>query len=316
VRCENVEELYFHLHDLPVIPSFNQFLKLMWTTLGPTLRRFSINATWARLPTLLDPIVSSPLVTLEELSIRLVASGSSRSLSRRRVLICILAFVTTHRASLEALSLSSFEQLDVASLFRGFGHFPRLTKITISITMNRVTLANPSALSQFLNSHKNTLRELDIRPENGLVISNNSSDVYKTWISEELPKLSLDSLQSLKINLWPTFKPGTCPPAGFIPISPGLTSLEVEGSVVNRDDIDVLIKSLRRHSTTISLQKLRLSITRLEPELVDLLAAALPQLEEISLSVPFDSLSLGVRFFPFFSCRIAYLSYRTNSSRR
>jgi hypothetical protein len=111
---------------------------------------------------LLEPVSSNPLVGLEELDIRLVATALSLPRYRKKIYESLLAFINSHRDTLQVLRISSFEDMDLTSTFIRLSHFPSLKKLCISFKLNQRTLSDPSSLIRFLNTHQNTLEHFCI----------------------------------------------------------------------------------------------------------------------------------------------------------
>lgn len=157
VHCKGVCELHIHLHDFLTIQSFPNFLKRMWSSLGPRLRRLTINTTWAKLPVLLEHIPSSSVMRLEELSVRLVATESALPRNRRKIYKSIRMLIISHRDTLQILRISSSDDIDLSRFLSKLGHFPRLRKFCVAFNMNSQTFSDSIAFSRFLNIHEETL---------------------------------------------------------------------------------------------------------------------------------------------------------------
>jgi hypothetical protein len=126
-----------------------------------------------------------------------------------------VAFAQSQRHSLQSLTLSSFENMDVSPIFEGLGHFPRLRELHILITITRHSLSAPT--TRFMHAHKNTLEALVIQPNYHY---NPSDKTFAIWVSRHSSTIAFPVPRSLKIELWATFRW-----TSVLPHAPRLVSL-------------------------------------------------------------------------------------------
>jgi hypothetical protein len=274
VQCKNVQELSLTLHDSHTIPSFTLFLKNMWIIVGPNLRKLTIDATWEKLPLLLDLTLTAPIKHLEDLNVRLIVGEHYSPIANpgpQAIEAAFVAFVQSQRHSLQSLTLSSFEHMDLSSIFDGLGHLSYLRELHLRIALNRHRLPLPSTLTCFLRAHKDTLQSLSLQPDFHWPYLLDVT--YATWVNMEFSALKLPALLELKIGLWKPFHW-----TSVLPHAPRLTSLVVTDAVLIYDEIENMTKDLQRASASRSIKTLRLSILHVTWKLLDLLAATLPEL--------------------------------------
>lgn len=288
VQCRNIQTLNFQLNDHPTIPSFRQFLKNMWASLGPNLRRLTINAAWKNFPLLVDSTLTTPVTSLDELSVRLYHSNATTKPKNPNPKVIRTAFVTfanSQRHSLQSLTISFFEYIDMSPIFKNLGHFPNLKELHLLVLMDRPHFSIASTLTHFLRAHKDTLEILVIPPSYNFDIAQETT--FATWL-KEFSTLELPSLQSLKIELWTTFQW-----TSVLPHVPRLTSLHILTARLKFKDVENMTKDLERSTAAAQLRHLHLSVAHFSWELLDLLSSKLPELNTLSVATGLpDTLSV------------------------
>ncbi|KAF9467640.1 hypothetical protein BDZ94DRAFT_972268 [Collybia nuda] len=257
-NCKNVRELTLH-HEAGFATKDTPspvFLQNMWSVVGPNLRKLRIISPWERLSLLLEEKATLPVTNLEELSITFILLRSFENVPWSPVPILtsrsFIAFAQSQRHSLQSLTISSFERLEMSSYFEELGYFPRLKQLRILVMMDRHTLPQPSSLTRFLDMHKDTLETIGIIPK-----IERMDETYRTWISGEFTTLEFPALQSLKIGSW-----------GFaFPHVPRLTLVSL--NVRHPSYIRSVKRELERASGNRKISKIRhITNTDLEVELV------------------------------------------------
>lgn len=283
-RCQRVEEITIVLHDLLPPPTFPTFLRAMWTSLGPRLSKLNIDATLVKLPLLFDPDIARDLSRLTDLNIHLAVSRFPY-VSQRNSLIpqILLPFIVSLKGTLESLTLSSAEVLDLSPLFHGLGYFPHLQKLDLHIVMNRLTtLTDPHALTFFMTLHKYNLRHFSMRVHHPSVLNNPSDVSYEIWVTETLSNIEFPVLESLTLGLYAGYPlKDTIIPRLCSAKLPNLVSVAFSDIPLSHNDIQAILSHV---AGAIPWQTLRLNVMQLSPQLIDTLAAQLPHLNELDLS--------------------------------
>jgi hypothetical protein len=283
--CINLRELTIILHDLSITPSFAMFFKTMWKWLAGNLSKLTINVTPAKLRLLLASIGLDGLTSLEDLDICLVYSRFPFYDSQELIEDLLLPFLSSLKGTLRSLSVSVSISLDMTPFFNGLGHFPLLQKLIIIVSITSTTLTDPSTLTRVLDIHKETLQHFTIRRNHGSNLHTPSDPAYGTWVTKELSTLVLPVLETLEISLWPSMpwrSPLTLP---IIPQAHRLASLSLLDGVLYNSQVEAILSSLSRSTEGGSCMKsLQLSVRYLHPQLMDLLAAKLPQLKGLDLT--------------------------------
>lgn len=235
IHCKNVEDLdLYHESALGLdhIP-YPLFLQDMWATVGQNLRKLKVDSPSERFALLLDAEATISVTNLEELMITISRIRSLRSRVQSMSTIAtshpLIAFVQAQRHSLQSLTLTSRERLNLASYIDGFGYLPSLKQFKIRVTFNPITFPNPSTLTRFLNMHKATLQIIDIQ-------CNYEYETYSAWISHDLPALEFPVLQTLGIGMW----------TSQFPQVPRLRILDI--CIDHYDTISEMIEGLHRSS--------------------------------------------------------------------
>lgn len=280
VKCHNVEQLTFVLHDLRPPETFPAFLSAVWTSQGPRLSKLSLNATSEKFFLLLDPNVSRDLARLTDLEVCLAVSRFSH-VHRRDALIphIFLPFIVSLKGTLESLTISSVETVDLTPLFHGLGHFPHLQKLDLHLTMTWVALSDPNSLTSFAVLHKDSLRHLSIKAQHSAELNQNDM-LYEPWVIETLCNIELPVLESLTLDVFSSR--GTIVPRFCSSKLPSLVAVSFTDRCINLDDLSTILEYAG--DTAFPWKTLRLKVLELQPRLIGLLAAKLPHLEELELS--------------------------------
>lgn len=270
------------------------FSGLCGASMGPNLRKLTINATtWKKFPLLLDSTLTTPVTRFEELSVTLCPSSSINlpiNPTPGAVGAAFVAFANSQRHSLQLLTISSFEKIDLSAIFISLGHFPVLKELRLLVFMDRRHLSKSSTLTGFLRSHKDTLETLVVPRSHTFTPIREPTPAFVTWL-KEFSTLEFPSLQTLKIGLLPA-----SPLTSMIPLVPRLTSLYLSDTVLNHEDVANIIKNLDRSSTNQQLKRLYLVVAHFSWELLDLLSSKLPELEMLSVRISILSSPLVVSF--------------------
>ncbi|KAJ6612311.1 hypothetical protein B0H10DRAFT_2053221 [Mycena sp. CBHHK59/15] len=186
--------------------------------------------------------------------------------------------------SLQKLSLRLCEPLDIAPLFDSLRFLPALEHLSLSLPLARPHLGHPSGLGRFLYRHRVPLRHLALRATelsgDGLAPA---PDALAEWLSDALSYVTAPlKLRTLKAGL------ALFPPAAAAMcvgrFARTLNTLVLTGRALTYDHVAEILSALRRGGAT-RLRTLRLGSITLSPELVDLLAEALPGLRRLELLI-------------------------------
>jgi hypothetical protein len=184
----------------------------------------------------------------------------------------------THR-TLRSFAFETSLKADFSPLFSALGFFAHLSKLALSIPTSDPHLGDPSAVKGFLHLHRHTLGEFSLR---GFCTNKSRTETDDGgWLSRCLTGITFSSLRTLSVG------------TSFIPLdvvmlcaqqwADTLTDLDILGEYLSYEAVqDILHNFVDKR-----LETLKVGVTCLCPELVDMLAEALPGLTKLNLSVRF-----------------------------
>jgi len=197
--------------------------------------------------------------------------------------------ISNLRTSLHTLSIEAKEGTDLSPMFYAMQRLPALQNLTVSIPTRAPHLGDPEGFAYFLNKNYANLRRLRLR-----VSQLSSSDLppddisFESWIREAVCTASLPKLRMLEITSQ-SFPPAAAE-ACVMRFGCWIRSLTVTGHHRAYGQIeDLLDIILACHVDTpalgqhLPLERLRLGVDYLSPQLVTLFASKLPNLQRLEL---------------------------------
>ncbi|KAG2012017.1 hypothetical protein CC2G_012068 [Coprinopsis cinerea AmutBmut pab1-1] len=254
----------------------------------PNLRKLSLNISLHNVPSLLTPTSRIPQ-QLEELHLSLHSEHVGDEKEITHILQHHLApAVSQLEASLKRLVISAWEPTDLSPLFDNLRHFPALDDLSINIPAQDCHLGDPAGLNGFLSRHQSTLRCLRLRPTQygGKELNQDSSSSLHEWIKDATAGVNFTKLHVLDMtsSLFPVATSLVC----LQRFARTLSSLSLTGAYRSYDDVAEAIQ-LSTHDSCASgrpgLLQLRIGLVSLCPELIDLIAEKLPNLQRLELLV-------------------------------
>lgn len=299
--CAFIDEVTIILHDHALTLQFITFLDSLWTarSLGPSIRKLSIDTTIAKLPVLLNSILKRQKV-LSELEVFDITISSSRfgvdSALWGAASASLVAFLNAFKRSLTSFTFSSLLDRDISNLFASFPHLQRLRTFKFLSVFNTAVFSDPESLTDFISMHAHTLSNLVIKPHARSVTLHKSDVSYTAWLSSAVTEhknhsgfssLSLPQLRTLDLGLgeyWNEFGTGRqYPLPDFARITPNLTSLSLSDTKLSNESVIALLEILSGREEGSLLEKLAFPCYVIFPELFDLLLKAVPCLKALSI---------------------------------
>ncbi|RDB21922.1 hypothetical protein Hypma_010910 [Hypsizygus marmoreus] len=287
-RCTEVTDLTIVVHDIEDLFPWQfqvRFLGTIWTQLGPNLRKLSLDFTHVTFNSIwMFSRRFDSFVNLVDLEIHLAASlVEVPSTVSGMVYIFFTRGLECVKATLESLKFSSSAPVDLAGTFMDLGHFPSLKSLDISLTINDITLSAPIGLTYFLHKNRTTLQHLvmSLYPVDDPLVHQSNHVSYTDWVTGGFTLVRFTALKSLKLGLCKAFI-GLEPQLNIIPnLSriPTLVDFTVPDAFLTLEEVAVVLNSFGHQ-----LKRLRLNVQQLSSWLFLLLAAKVPQLEDLDLT--------------------------------
>ncbi len=274
------------------------------TVVQSNLRKFSLEISLENVMNLITP--SFHLPHLEELHLSIHSENIPSAEERRAIMTDRLAPAINCLKTLQTLTIHSWEPADLSPLFYAICRLPSLQSLTVAIPVEDVHLGNPEAFAYFLHSHASTLHTLRLRASQyggaGLTPDEISFD---TWVREAICTVELPNLGTLDISshLFPSLTAEACVRRfGCSVRSLSLTgcyrSYELVEDLLNivlayqpqqplPMELEVNEERQQQEETTdeLPLERLRLGIVSLSPQLMRLIEIKLPRLQKLDLIV-------------------------------
>lgn len=290
---ENLTEYHLAWFELPFISNaaIDILRAPMLTSLF--LQKLSIEASLPKLEILLS--FEEKLPELKELIISVRRDRMGTGVDSEQTapqLRSLASFLNRNRTTLTRFSFSSSDTLDSTPFFRSLLAFPLLAELSLSIPTSSPHLGTPSELARWMNRGCSaSLQILTLKPH---FIDDGHSQwqvSFGNWMISFASHLVLPKLNDLRL------------PSGFFQpqiisfvvshfaMFSTLTSLDLTSQSMTFPQVRTIIQtssspSLCPSSNTLRhLRILRLGPITLSPELVDLLAEMLPELQELELRV-------------------------------
>ncbi|KAF9467600.1 hypothetical protein BDZ94DRAFT_1248508 [Collybia nuda] len=285
-NCSETEQLSIVLYDLHPPPAFDDFLKTMWYSLGPHIRRLTIDATLAKFPLILQHTLSGVLPNLTELHINLAVSRVFTTHKQELSAVgSIMYFANTLSDTLQSLTISSSEMNDINFLFTTFRSLPHLQKLAVPTLMSNSV--HPRALTQFLTRHKATLRHFSFGSSEVAGPWAEPGIPYQEWAMQGFCELELPALKSLRIRILRHYWTND---VVTLPLSsarlPQLVSLTLLDTYMLCDELKTLFGSVFQGNR---LESLQLRVKELGSEVLNTLAMTLPNLTDLDITFKYRS---------------------------
>ncbi|KAF8966761.1 hypothetical protein BDZ97DRAFT_1806324 [Flammula alnicola] len=314
--CPNLHEITIVLHDLALTPLFMLFLDSLWASdsIGPNLRKLSIDTTVIKLPLLLNPLTkrSKLLTNLEEFDINISVTRLNQTPTDWHFASgALVAFLAAFKATLTSLTFSSLINRDLGTLFESFPRLRKLKKFEFLSVFNATSVPQTEDFTKFISRHAPTLETLVVKPHARHITVNTSDDTYSIWLnhndaleSERLysfAQLVLPKLRTLDIGLRDMHGDMEGTERALMPdlsrVTPNLTSLIITDVRLSSRRVFSLLNTLGQREGGSLLERLSFTCVYISPPLFDLLAKNLPRLK--SLTIEYASFSPKPEHQPF-----------------
>jgi hypothetical protein len=278
----SVKELTLHSWDCLDLPNLLRLLPVVlagWTAFGATLRSLTLDVTIEGCSHILTPYMVFPC--LEELAIRLSMAYLTTNATKIACDI-LVPFVNNHHPTLQSFYLSSNNHCDVSPFLHGVCHIPHLRRLALFLPFVSIQHANTSGLQHLLESHSSVLHELTMTFQRPNIY--NQPPTAIEWQSWGPLQVALPHLKSLDIDLrYFQSLPGIILYLQRFKFNP-LTNLVLRNKEFSYAEVVPLMSAVGG-----GLKMLSLEVRYLSPQLFDLMAKKLPNLNTLSLL--FDQIS-------------------------
>ncbi|KAF8907080.1 hypothetical protein CPB84DRAFT_1844186 [Gymnopilus junonius] len=313
-HCGNLKEITVVVHDHALIPPFMSFLSSLWASdsIGPNLRKLTIDTTVSKIPFLLKPLdrFSSVLTNLDEFRLDLSISRRNHSSSEWwSAGQALVSFFKTFKGTITSFSFSSLVMDNLGELFEMLPRLPKLKKLEVLAIVNSTSLPKPEGFTGFIAKHAPTLKTLVVKPHSRHVSFHHSNDEYTFWLNNAISSkskdlysfanLNLSNLRCLDVELrdmnpyhdrlnGDLNAPSLLPPLSQV--APNLTRLVMTGTMLSLHRLtDIVDKLSRRGEATNVLEELSFTCSCLTVQHFDFLAKKLPLLK--ALTVQYENVS-------------------------
>ena len=196
-------------------------------------------------------------------------------------------------ASLHTLSIEPKEHVDLSAMFYAIQPLPSLKDLSISIPAQSPHLGDPEGLTHFLNESCSNLRSLHLRvPQIDRSEPPPDEMSFETWVREAICTASLPKLRLLEITSH--FFPPAAAEACVRRFGCSIRSLTVTGHHRPYGRVEDLLNIIlacqvdsRASGLDLPLEKLRLGVDFVSPQLMALFASKLPNLQRLELLAKF-----------------------------
>lgn len=280
----NLSEFCIDSWDVPHTFDLHPFYAAAWSSFGPQIRCLSLGGNLQGFRVL---ITSNPSFTnVQELVLEFTNNlfRVDDAADTRTLTDLVTPFVNNLAPQLRLLKLWSWASIDLSSFFENLHPFPRLQSFSIRTAFNKSFRSNPSALSTVIRDVASTLRSLEIRLNpTGSAIDPTPEQLLSEWLSETMNSIPLfKNLHTLQLYPTPSALGLEALLTAIRASSETMRTLVVRDRYLRHDEINLIVVALGGEP---GLTSLRLNIWKLTAALMDLLAASLPNLEELSLYV-------------------------------
>jgi len=298
-HMSNVTELTIDWWQHPAARHFEPFLPIAWEACRAAVETLTLGGTLEGVKQLvlhLDMMTAPPALKLQELRLNFAQVCGQFGPNKTDAFVLqhtIAPFINSLAPQLRGISISSRSvQLDLSPLFADLvDSFPLLCHFSIHVPFRAAFLSDYVCLTHFLLRHSKTIRtaSLDFTPiSTPSPVYMQKDDPLARWLKEVISDNDaiLPHLRSLV--LYPTHLS-----AGFAALQSlversvsTLTTLAIRRYRLSYDDLTALLGIFSRRATDTRLVCLCIETHRLDPPLLDMLAANLPGLRELSLRLP------------------------------
>ena len=283
----NVTDYYVTWSGLPPVTA--SAVSFLSTVFQSNLRKLSLSISLENVKNLLTP--SFQVQHLEELDLCIYPERVPLK-ERAAILDDHLApAINALHKTLRTLTIRSWEPTDLAPLFYAIRRLPALEELHVSIPIEPVHLGDAEGFSRLLVTHSATLRTLHLRAScSGSTSGNFTPDIisFDTWVREAICSVHLPNLTALDISSqhFPLATAEAC----VRQFGGSIRSLALTGcrrGYANVEDLlDIILvcqAGMRDPDCNPGLQRLRLNVEILSPQLVTLFETKLPRLQRLEL---------------------------------
>ncbi|KDR72841.1 hypothetical protein GALMADRAFT_228529 [Galerina marginata CBS 339.88] len=309
--CPNLREITITLHDHALTPTFISFLESLWTSdsIGPNIRKISIDTTVVKIPILLKPLKkhSTVLTKLEEFDLNISISRYPHTPTEWLSAIqALVSFFTVFKRTLTSVSLSSMIIADLGDIFEPLPRLPKLKKFEFLAVISSLSLPKPEDFTRFISRHASTLEVFIVKPRARCITFNHSDDTYTTWLNHVAPRtsekrysfseLELPKLRTLDVGLrdinlyWadPDLSTRALLP-DLSQVASNLTKLIMSDVRLSPHRLSAILDTLARHDGGTILEELSFVCHELSSQFFDLLSQKLRALN--ALTIEYDTTS-------------------------
>ncbi|KAJ7224087.1 hypothetical protein GGX14DRAFT_424167 [Mycena pura] len=279
----NLHTYHIDWDGAPIRPEYlTALLDSLIPAIGHNLSTLSLKVPLHYMHSL--PRLANPLSQLQSIAVTIhTASHVARDISEK--MEGLVVFLNTLLRNLRSISIQTTPTstyLDLGLLFAPLGRGRRLTSFTLYIPFDGGHLPNPKSLRKFLINHSSTLESLTLGTTRAAAHHAPSASTNNYWIRDAVvnhppfPSLSCLSLalRPLRINLAPLIK---C----LTGMRPHLRMLKLTERALEYAELVRVLDAL--HDAPL-LRVLSIRVRWLSPEVIDRLAATLPNLTVLCLS--------------------------------
>lgn len=305
----NVTDYYVTWCGLPSITATcNPFLSAVFRS---NLRKLALELSLENVRNILTP--SFHIKNLEEL--QLCIHANDVDLQEQNLILSkhLAPAINNLRTSLHTLSVEAKEATNLSPMFYAMQCLPALQDLTVSIPTQSPHLGDPEGFAYFLDKNNANLSTLRLR-----VSQLSRSDLppdetsFETWIQEAICTASLPKLRMLEITsqLFPPSAAEACVKR----FGPSIRALTVTGHHRAHGRVEELLDIILACRVDalplgqeLPLERLRIGVDYLSPQLVTLFASKLPKLQRLEL--------LAKYLVPYSSQRVQWLPIRKDGQR-
>ena len=266
----------------------------IWECLGSNLCTLEWESQLENLHLLLLECASIHFPYLQNLSLKLRRPADQAHLDTERFHTSVTPFINRHASTIQSLSLLGIEyfspQIDKTSLLSVVGHFPRLQRFTFEtgiVSGRHLFISNPLVLADFLGRHAGTLQHLSLR-----ISGHRNRRGQWHEVGDALLKVfsaGLDNLGVLEMRHYDCFPSTKAIFESIHCFADTITTLIIDSNTqfggFTYEEVKNLLMAFSHRSADRGLTTLFLVVDVLSPQLVDLLASALPGLRSLTLRI-------------------------------
>jgi hypothetical protein len=250
-----------------------------WSAFGSTLEKLSLKVPVT--PSTFGTTFFSK--TLRELSIHLHELPEGQ----KALTDTLAPFINKHASTLQILSLSCVQmKWDLGPLFCSLEHIHNLRQLKAQVDFDLCGLSEHRGLTRILEEHSDHLKSVRLRPIPLRLWQSEwefGERAFGKWMIDNISNpLVLRDMESLNLRI-----PCTSPDFDLMVMylqrsAETLTKLTLAEYLLRYEQIETIVKIFSRKGI---LKTLSLEVMSLSPQLVDLLATALPNLQVLKLEI-------------------------------